>query len=75
MEQVIKYTGLFWKEVKSIYTLYLMFLTVGAGIYEFIYDGYNFKKAGLKKEEMLARATGAGYFIGAVVLFILVKLI
>ncbi|MBA1334822.1 MAG: hypothetical protein HPY66_0442 [Firmicutes bacterium] len=74
MDAVLKYAGLFWSEVKSLYTLYLFLLTAGTGIFEFFFDGQRLRKEESKKEEILARLIGALYFLGGIGLFILVKL-
>lgn len=74
MDAILRYAGLFWSEVKSLYTFYLFLLTAGTGIFEFFFDGQRLRKEDARKEEILARLIGAFYLLGGIGLFILVRL-
>lgn len=65
-----KWLIIFYKETKEFYTLYLLFLSIGIGLFCLIVDCKALKKKKLRKEAKICRNIGWIYLIGSSLLYI-----
>ena len=65
---------IFYKEIKAFYTLYLLFMSIGIGIFCLIVDHKSLKKKKLRKEAKICKGIGTTYIIGGVLVYMIFRI-
>ncbi|WP_408631296.1 CLC_0170 family protein [Marinisporobacter balticus] len=65
---------IFYEEIKEFYTLYLLFMAIGIGLFCLIVDYRYLKKKKLRKEARICKGIGYTYIIGGVLVYIIFRI-
>ncbi|MFT9495544.1 CLC_0170 family protein [Anaerosolibacter sp.] len=72
---LLNWLDLFYTEIQDFYGLHVMVIVVLIGLFEGVIEHKQLTEKKLKREAKIARFIGAGYVVGGIGLFILLKIL